>query len=141
MSSDLGTVAIEDGNIERRLDLSESRAYDCALEILAGLKLTGSFHINLNRPQGSQRLRQGYVRGRAEIAAALFPRLPWRCVPAQCERAHGRVRRDHAVAGRTHRVRGHAILVGQGVSLAGATSRRCRHVSTSDVPVAFIPCL
>jgi len=37
----------EDGNIERTLDLSASRAYDSALEILGAYLLTGNFHTNL----------------------------------------------------------------------------------------------
>jgi hypothetical protein len=41
------TITIEDGNVEQALDLSESRTYDCALEILRAHKLTGNFHVNL----------------------------------------------------------------------------------------------
>ena len=41
------TGSREEGNIERTLDLSASRAYDSALEILGAYKLTGNFHTNL----------------------------------------------------------------------------------------------
>ena len=44
---DVETRSREDGNIERTLDLSASRAYDSALEILGAYKLTGNFHTNL----------------------------------------------------------------------------------------------
>ena len=44
---DVETRSREDGNIERTLDLSASRAYDSALEILEAYKLTGNFHTNL----------------------------------------------------------------------------------------------
>jgi hypothetical protein len=47
MRLDTVTAAIADRNIEHALDLSESRAYDCALEILEAHKLTGNFHVNL----------------------------------------------------------------------------------------------
>jgi hypothetical protein len=47
MPFDIGTVSREGGNIERTLELSASRAYDCALEILGAHKLTGNFHVNL----------------------------------------------------------------------------------------------
>jgi hypothetical protein len=33
--------------LSRTLDLSKSRAYDAALDILGAYKLTGNFHINL----------------------------------------------------------------------------------------------
>jgi hypothetical protein len=41
------TATIENRDIEHALGLSASRAYDCALEILAAHKLTGNFHVNL----------------------------------------------------------------------------------------------
>jgi len=44
---DVETRSREDGNIERTLDLSASRAYDSALELLGAHKLTGNFHVNL----------------------------------------------------------------------------------------------
>jgi hypothetical protein len=47
MPFDIETVSREGGHIERTLDLSASRAYDCALEILGAHKLTGNFHVNL----------------------------------------------------------------------------------------------
>jgi hypothetical protein len=47
MRLDAETAAIADRHIENTLDLSESRAYDCALEILEAHKLTGNFHVNL----------------------------------------------------------------------------------------------
>ena len=47
MPFDIETMRKEGGNIERTLDLSASRAYDSALEILGALKLTGNFHVNL----------------------------------------------------------------------------------------------
>jgi hypothetical protein len=37
----------ESRNIHDALDLSESRAYDCALDILGCYKLTGNFHVDL----------------------------------------------------------------------------------------------
>lgn len=47
MPFDIETMSREGGNIERTLDLSASRAYDSALEILGAHKLTGNFHVNL----------------------------------------------------------------------------------------------
>jgi hypothetical protein len=47
MPFDIETVSGEGGHIERTLELSASRAYDCALEILGAHKLTGNFHVNL----------------------------------------------------------------------------------------------
>ncbi len=47
MPFDIETMSREGGNIERTLNLSASRAYDSALEILGAYKLTGNFHINL----------------------------------------------------------------------------------------------
>ena len=47
MRSDAHTTAVNDGNVELALDLSETRAYDCALDILRAHKLTGNFHTNL----------------------------------------------------------------------------------------------
>ena len=47
MPSDVETRSSEDGNIECTLNLSASRAYDSALEILGAYKLTGNFHTNL----------------------------------------------------------------------------------------------
>jgi hypothetical protein len=47
MRSDAHTTAANDGNVEQSLDLSETRAYDCALDILEAHKLTGNFHTNL----------------------------------------------------------------------------------------------
>ena len=47
MPFDIETRRREGGNIERTLELSASRAYDCALEILGAHKLTGNFHVNL----------------------------------------------------------------------------------------------
>ena len=40
-------MTLEDRNIQDTLDLSESRAYDAALDILAAHKLTGNFRVNL----------------------------------------------------------------------------------------------
>ncbi len=37
----------ESRNINDALDLSELRAYDCALDILGAYKLTGNFHVDL----------------------------------------------------------------------------------------------
>jgi hypothetical protein len=37
----------ESRNINDALDLSESRVYDCALDILGAYKLTGNFHVDL----------------------------------------------------------------------------------------------
>ena len=45
MPSDVETV--QSGNIGHTLDLSASRAYDSALEILGACKLTGNFHVDL----------------------------------------------------------------------------------------------
>jgi hypothetical protein len=47
MPSDVETLSMEGGNIEHTLNLSASRAYDSALDILGAYKLTGNFHINL----------------------------------------------------------------------------------------------
>ena len=47
MPFDIETLRREGGTIERTLELSASRAYDCALEILGAHKLTGNFHVNL----------------------------------------------------------------------------------------------
>ena len=47
MPFDIETVRREGEHIERTLELSASRAYDCALEILGAHKLTGNFHVNL----------------------------------------------------------------------------------------------
>jgi len=47
LPSNVETRSREDGTTERTLDLSASRAYDSALEILGAYKLTGNFHINL----------------------------------------------------------------------------------------------
>jgi hypothetical protein len=47
MPCDVETMRGKGGNIERTLNLSASRAYDCALEILGAHKLTGNFHVNL----------------------------------------------------------------------------------------------
>ena len=47
MRFDAETMTRNDGHIEHALDLSESRAYDSALEILGAYKLTGNFHTNL----------------------------------------------------------------------------------------------
>jgi len=47
MPFDIETMRRGGGNIERTLNLSASRAYDCALEILGAHKLTGNFHVNL----------------------------------------------------------------------------------------------
>jgi hypothetical protein len=47
MRLDAATATIADRSIEHALDLSESRAYDCVLEILEAHKLTGNFHVNL----------------------------------------------------------------------------------------------
>jgi hypothetical protein len=47
MRLDAETTIIKGRNVEYALDLSESRAYDCALEILEAHKLTGNFHVNL----------------------------------------------------------------------------------------------
>jgi hypothetical protein len=47
MRLDAETATIKNRKIEHALDLSESRAYDCALEILEAHKLTGNFHVNL----------------------------------------------------------------------------------------------
>ncbi|HEY7662609.1 MAG TPA: hypothetical protein VH934_05755 [Xanthobacteraceae bacterium] len=41
------TATLKNQAIAHALDLSESRAYDCALEILEAYKLTGNFHVNL----------------------------------------------------------------------------------------------
>ncbi len=38
---------IRGGDIGQTIDLSASRAYDSALEILGAYKLTGNFHLNL----------------------------------------------------------------------------------------------
>jgi hypothetical protein len=46
MPFDIETMSREGGNIERTLNLSASRAYDCAIEILGAYKLTGNFHVN-----------------------------------------------------------------------------------------------
>jgi len=40
-------TGVEDRTVEDAIDLSESRAYDCALEILGAYKLTGNFPIDL----------------------------------------------------------------------------------------------
>jgi hypothetical protein len=40
-------MTLEDRNIKDTLDLSETRAYDAALDILAAHKLTGNFRVNL----------------------------------------------------------------------------------------------
>jgi hypothetical protein len=40
-------VSMKDGQISYTVDLSESRAYDSALEILGAYKLTGNFPIDL----------------------------------------------------------------------------------------------
>jgi len=40
-------MSTESRTIHDALDLSESRAYDCALEILGGYKLTGNFYVDL----------------------------------------------------------------------------------------------
>jgi hypothetical protein len=40
-------MPLEDAGIEQALDLSKSRAYDCALDILEAHKLTDNFQINV----------------------------------------------------------------------------------------------
>jgi hypothetical protein len=40
-------MTVDDRDIKDRLDLSESRAYDDALEVLGAYKLTGNFDVNL----------------------------------------------------------------------------------------------
>ena len=40
-------VNTERSHISDALDLSESRAYDSALDIIGAYKLTGNFHVNL----------------------------------------------------------------------------------------------
>jgi hypothetical protein len=47
MPSDVEIISMEGRNIEHALNLSASRAYDSALEILGAYKLTGNFHMNL----------------------------------------------------------------------------------------------
>src|SRR5262249_50819343 len=47
MPSDVETLSMEGGKIGHTLNLSASRAYDSALDILGAYKLTGNFHINL----------------------------------------------------------------------------------------------
>jgi hypothetical protein len=47
MPSDVETMSMEGRNIEHTLNLSASRVYDSALEILGAYKLTGNFHVNL----------------------------------------------------------------------------------------------
>ena len=47
MSTDTIRRAIHNVRLEQALDVSESRAYDCALDILRAYKLSGNFPINL----------------------------------------------------------------------------------------------
>ena len=47
MSTDAIRMAIHNVRLEQALDISESRAYDCALDILQAYKLSGNFPINL----------------------------------------------------------------------------------------------
>jgi len=47
MSTDAIRRGIHYGRLEQALDVSESRAYDCALDILRVYKLSGNFPINL----------------------------------------------------------------------------------------------
>ena len=47
MSTDAIRTAMNSVRLEQTLDVSESRAYDCALDILHAYKLSGNFSINL----------------------------------------------------------------------------------------------
>jgi hypothetical protein len=47
MSTDAIGRAIHDVRLEQALDVSQSRTYDCALDILRAYKLSGNFPINL----------------------------------------------------------------------------------------------
>src|SRR5262245_12759832 len=82
MSLQARSLPVEDGNIERRVHLSESRAYDGALDILGAHKLTSNFHLNLELVLKNLGVRQGHIRGRAEVQVALLPGLSSRRVPA-----------------------------------------------------------
>ena len=46
MHAETASMFLEDAKIEQALDLSELRAYDCALDILGAYKLTDNFHVN-----------------------------------------------------------------------------------------------
>ena len=52
------------------LDLSKSRAYDAALEILGAYKLTGNFHVNLE-------IVLGALGARNEVTFDVRPGLPY----------------------------------------------------------------
>jgi hypothetical protein len=47
MSTDAIRTTMNSVRLEQTLDVSESRAYDCALDILRAYKLSGNFPINL----------------------------------------------------------------------------------------------
>jgi hypothetical protein len=47
MGSNVHVATIETRDVGVRLDLSEGRAHDAALDILGAYKLTGNFHVNL----------------------------------------------------------------------------------------------
>jgi hypothetical protein len=110
---------MEGRNIEHALNLSASRAYDSALEILGAYKLTGNFHINLE-------IILKDIDAFDKVTFEIEPRSP---LPyssngrtAQREHSHERVQRNHGLPKRAHRVRRDAPLVGESLSLAASSA-------------------